>query len=473
MGGSTTTKVKWEDDIPPPRAEDEEEAPLPAQFSEDNLARHWVLRHGKYWRYVAQWGSWYEWQDDHWHEEKTSKVFELARHITREALLWDGLGKTERLRVNSARTAGAMLQFVRADRVVSAVVDQWDANRNLLGVPGGVVDLMSCRVLSASPEHFITKRTAVTPVKGTPERWTKFLKEVTRENEDVMAYLQRFAGYCLTGDTSEHALAFLYGTGANGKTTFVQTLLGIMGDYAITTPIETFAESRSDRHPTELARLRGARLVATEETSSGGRWNESRIKQLTGGNRISAHFMRQDDFEFQPEFKLLIAGNHKPQLRSVDEAMKRRMHIVPFTVTIPEAERDTHLQESLRKEWPQILNWMVQGCAAWRDYRLAPPEDVRLATELYLQANDLLSAWMDECCEREGETEGKVLYNNFAVWCDQQGETVWSRRAWSDALIDKGFEIYRRKVTGIVTRGFKGLKTRMTASPVKENRFND
>lgn len=461
-----------EDDPSPPPPE-EEEAPLPAQFSEDNLARHWVLRHGKYWRYVAQWGSWYEWQDDHWHQEKTSKAFELARNITREALLWDGITKPERLRVNSAKTAGAMLQFVRSDRTIAAVIEQWDANKNLLGVPGGVLDLTTCKMINADPKYFITKRTSVAPIKGEPERWIKFLHEVTNDNQDVMAYLQRFSGYCLTGETSEHALAFLYGTGANGKTTFVQTLLGILGEYAITAPIETFSESKSERHPTELARLRGARLVATEETSSGSRWNESRIKTLTGGNRISAHYMRQDDFEYQPEFKLLIAGNHKPQMRSVDEAMKRRMHIVPFTVTIPEADRDPHLQDSLRREWPQILNWMLQGCAAWRDYRLAPPETVRDATELYLQSNDVLAAWLDECCDREGESDGKTLYQNFATWCDQQGETVWSRRGWADAMIDKGFINYRRKLAGIVTRGFRGVKPKVSASPQNDNRFND
>src|SRR3972149_1278522 len=160
-------------------------------------------------------------------------------------------------------------------------------------------------------------------------------------------------------------MAFLYGTGANGKTTLVQTILGIMGDYAITAPIETFAESKNERHSTELARLRGARLVATEETSTGSRWNESRIKTLTGGNRISAHFMRQDDFEFQPEFKLLIAGNHKPQMRAVDEAIKRRMHIVPFTITIPEEDRIKGFGDTLKSEWPQILAWIIQGCAAW------------------------------------------------------------------------------------------------------------
>lgn len=439
---------------------DDEEAPLPAQFSEDNLARHWVMRHGKNWRYVAAWGAWYEWCGDHWKKEPTLKTYELARNITREAIQWDGIKPSEKLRVNSGKTASAMLQFVKADRKIAATAEQWDTNPMLLGVPGGVLDLTICKLIEADPTQHITKRAAVAPADGEPVKWLKFLEIVTDGNRDITQYLQRFAGYCLTGATTEHALAFLYGTGANGKTTFVQTLLGILGDYAITAPIETFAETKGDRHSTEIARLRGARLVATEEVGTASRWNESRIKQLTGGNRIAAHFMRQDDFEFQPEFKLLIAGNHRPMMRSVDEAMKRRMHIVPFTITIPEEERVKGFVDTLKDEWPQIMSWMLQGCAAWKDYGLAPPEIVRDATDQYLKNEDTLQAWLEDCCERTGEFTGKALYASYATWCQEQGETVWSRRAWANAMIDKGFE------AGKVSqqRGFRGVRLKLGES---------
>ena len=442
---------------------DEEDAPLPAQFSEDNLARHWVMRHGKNWRYVAAWGAWYEWCGDHWKKEPTLKTYELARNITREAIQWDGIKPNERLRVNSGKTASAMLQFVKADRKIAATAEQWDTNPMLLGVPGGVLDLNICKLIEADPTQHITKRAAVAPADGEPTKWLKFLEIVTDGNKDITQYLQRFAGYCLTGSTTEHALAFLYGTGANGKTTFVQTLLGILGDYAITAPIETFAETKGDRHSTEIARLRGARLVATEEVGTASRWNESRIKQLTGGNRIAAHFMRQDDFEFEPQFKLLIAGNHKPQMRSVDEAMKRRMHIVPFTVTIPEEERDRNLQAALHAEYPQILKWAIEGCYAWRNGGLGAPEVIRNATETYLKSNDTLGAWLEDHCELDGWDDGKKLYNDFALWCEDQGETVWKRRGWSDAMLNRGFE--NAKKFGI--RGFAGLQLRSSASTEK------
>ena len=455
--------------------DDEEAEPLPADFSEDALAVHWVKRHGKDWRYVSQWDQWLRWTGDHWEQERKKGAIELARTITRQALLWPGLTQTARLRVNSAKTAHAMLTFVRSDPVIATVPEQFDTNPYLLGVPNGQIDLEACKYVEAEREAYITKQCVIAPQTGIPERWCEFLKQVSAGNSDVVSYLQRYAGYCLSGDTSEHALAFLYGTGANGKTTFVQCLLGILGAYALTAPIETFAETRSERHSTELARLRGARLVATEETGTGTRWNESRIKNLTGGNRISAHFMRQDDFEFQPEFKLLIAGNHKPSMRSVDEAMKRRMHIVPFTVTIPEEDRDPHLNAKLKEEWPKILNWMIEGHAAWRDYRLAPPEDVRNATEKYLISNDTLGAWLEDRCEREGSTDGRTLYNDYTHWCDEQGETPWKRRGWSDAMIDRGFKDFIRRLGGTPARGFDGIQLR-NPTPLRNggfNKFND
>lgn len=470
MGGNLSDDY---DELNPPP--DGEEDPLPAQFSEDHLAQVWVERHGKDWRYVAQWDQWLRWTGDRWEQERKKGAIELARNITRQALMWPGLTPAARLRVNSAKTAHAMLTFVRSDPAVAAVPEQFDTNPNILGVPNGQIDLEACKYVEAERESYITKQCTISPQVGIPARWISFLEQITGGNKDVGNYLQRFAGYSLCGSTQEHALAFLYGTGANGKTTFVQCLLGILGGYALTAPIETFAETRTERHSTELARLRGARLVATEETGTGTRWNESRIKTLTGGNRIAAHFMRQDDFEFQPEFKLLIAGNHKPSMRSVDEAMKRRMHIVPFTVTIPEEERDKHLADKLKEEWPQILNWMIEGHAAWKDYGLAPPEEVRRATEKYLISNDTLGAWLDDRCERTGSSEGRVLYNDYLQWCDEQGETPWKRRGWSDAMIDRGFNDFNRRVGGVQTRGFDGIKLVMPTKSAfhASNKFND
>lgn len=445
----------------------EDEDQLPAEYSEDALATAWVGKHHKDWRYVAPWGAWFEWVGDRWKQDTQIRHFELARQVTRDALAWPpGLKPNEARRISSSRTSGSLLQFVKSDPKVAATVDQWDAGPMLLGVPGGVIDLTIGKVIEAERGQFITKQTAVAPAEGRPEKWLEFLNRVTDEDEAIITYLQRFSGYALTGSTQEHALAFLYGTGANGKTTFLQTLLGIMGDYALTTGMETLAESHSERHTTEIARLRGARLVAAEETSTGSRWNEGRIKRLTGGGRVAARFMRQDDFEFEPQFKLLIAGNHKPSLRA-DEAMKRRIHLVPFTVTIPEADRDKDLPEKLKQEWPQIFAWMLRGCMAWGEYGLAPGEKIKAASERYIESNDMLGAWLEERTEhieKDELTEGKTLYADFARWCEEQGETVWKRRGWSDAMIDRGFNDGRKRIGGILTRGFFGVKLRLSVS---------
>src|SRR4029077_2383546 len=216
------------------------------------------------------------------------------------------------------------------------------------------------------PELYLTKITAVAPGDGECPLWLKFIARVTGGNYDLQMFLQRIAGYSLTGDTSEHALFFLYGTGRNGKGVFLNTLSAILADYAAVAPMETFIATQGERHPTDLAGLRGARLVSAQETEEGRRWAESKIKALTGGDPITARFMRQDFFTFEPQFKLLIAGNHKPGLRTVDEAIPRRFYLIPFTVTIPAEERDPGLLEKLKTEWPGILHWMIEGCLSWQ-----------------------------------------------------------------------------------------------------------
>lgn len=186
------------------------------------------------------------------------------------------------------------------------------------------------------------------------QRWRT---EDTGGDKELQSYLQRMVGYALTGSTQEHALFFLYGTGANGKSVFVNTLATILGDYATNAPMDTFMETRTDRHPTDMAGLRGARFVAAIETEQGKRWAESKLKNLTGGDKISARFMRQDFFEFFPQFKLFVAGNHKPAIRNIDEAMKRRLHLIPFTITVPPERRDKNLQQKLLAERDGILAW--------------------------------------------------------------------------------------------------------------------
>jgi putative DNA primase/helicase len=225
-------------------------------------------------------------------------------------------------------------------------------------------------------------------------------------------------------------------------------------------PIETFTASRNDRHPTELAGLHGARLVTAIETQEGRRWDESKIKSLTGGDTISARFMRQDFFDYAPQFKLIIAGNHKPGLRSVDEAIRRRFNLIPFTVTIPPEERDLEFAEKLEPEMPGIMAWMIDGCAEWRGRGLDPPKIVTEATEAYLATEDALAAWLDECTEQKSTAFAKSshLFTSWKGWATANGEEVGSNKALGSALERKGFQPHRTPRA----RGFNGLRVLLT-----------
>jgi putative DNA primase/helicase len=265
-------------------------------------------------------------------------------------------------------------------------------------------------------------------------------------------------GYALTGTTREHALFFLYGTGANGKSVFLSTLCGMMGDYAKTAPIATFIDSKNQNHPTDLAGLRGARIVTAVETENGRRWAESKLKALTGGDRITARFMRQDFFEYIPQFKLIIAGNHKPGLQTVDESMRRRFNFLPFTVTIPPSERDAELTEKLRSEWPGILAWAIEGCLAWQREGLNQPRTVIEATAEYLESEDSIAQWISERCGTgvDFRETTAILFADFVSWTKTCDIPAGSQRGFSDTLLAKGYQPWRNKIA----RGFQGIGLR-------------
>ena len=244
-------------------------------------------------------------------------VFDLARKVCRDKSAECDDDRTAS-RIASASTVYAVERLARADRQHAATVDQWDADPWLLNTPGGVVDLRTGKLRPAARSDYMTKIAAVAPGGDCP-LWRSFLCRITDNDEQLQRFLQRMAGYCLSGIATEHALFFLYGTGGNGKSVFLTSISGLMGDYAKTAPIETFIASKSEHHPTDLAGLQGARLITAIETEEGRQWAESKLKTLTGGDRIAARFMRQDFFNFTPQFKLVIAGNHRPGLRTVEQ----------------------------------------------------------------------------------------------------------------------------------------------------------
>jgi putative DNA primase/helicase len=262
----------------------------------------------------------------------------------------------------------------------------------------------------------------------------------------LQRYLQRIIGYALTGSTREHAMFFFHGTGANGKSVLVSTVAGLMGDYHKVAPIEAFTASNTDRHPTELAMLRGARLVTATETEEGRQWAETRIKAVTGGEKIPARFMRQDFFEYVPQFKLMIAGNHKPGLKFVDEAIRRRMNLIPFAVTIPKAERDHELTEKLKSEWPAILVQIIAGCLAWQRNGLAPPPVVTNATTDYLESEDIFTQWLEECCREDANEWCAIssLFFSYRQWAEAANVNAGTQKRFAHRLAGHGFQRERR-----------------------------
>jgi putative DNA primase/helicase len=436
-------------------ASDEERSP---EFSDDALATSFAIRHKDELRYVAAWGRWFLYDGMSWREDDTLHAFDLSRQVCREAAAIPNNKSGLRAALASAKTVSAIERLAKADRRLAASVGQWDADPLLLNTPGGVVDLRTGELGRASPYQYMTKVTAVAP-SGTCPIFQRFLARVTNEDLELQRFLQRVAGYALTGLTSEHSLFFCYGTGANGKSVLINTFSEILGNYHKTAAIETFTVSTVEHHPTDIAGLRGARFVTSIETEEGRRWAEAKIKNLTGGDKISARFMRQDFFEFTPQFKLLIAGNHKPSLKSVDEAIRRRFHLIPFVVTIPPGERDRALPEKLKAEWPGILAWMIEGCLAWQREGLSPPSAVLEATAAYLDAEDSIANWFADSCECDPRSyvNSSVLFGSWSAWCERSNESPGSQKGFSDKLEAKGFRKDRLgKAAG--GRGFHGIR---------------
>lgn len=435
-------------------------ADLPAQTehavwaTDDALALAFTGRYADDWRYCAQWGKWLVWTGNRWQADETLLVAHLIRQVCRDASV---KADSHRLaaKLAASSTVGGVERLTRSDRRHASTSEEWDADPWLINTAGSVVDLQTGRMRPHERSDRMTKIATATP-RGLCPLWRAFLVDVTGGDADLAAYLQRVVGYCLTGVTSEHALFFLYGTGANGKSVFVNVITTILGDYAANAPMDTFMETRTDRHPTDLAGLRGARFVSSIETEQGRRWNESKVKAITGGDKVSARFMRQDFFEYVPQFKLVIAGNHKPSIRNVDEAMKRRLHLIPFTVTIPLERRDGKLTEKLLKERDGILAWATDGCGLWRQLGLKPPKVVVDATDEYFDEEDAIGEFIDEECQRHPQARVSVAdaFQRWQEWANRRGEYIGTSRWLMQQLCNRGFE--RTRLHGGV-KGIAGL----------------
>ena len=289
------------------------------EFSEDAIALTFADRYADQLRYVTDWGRWLNWNGSVWKPDTINRVFTMARKVCRDAAAACDQPRVATA-IASAKTVAAVERLARCDQRLATIGEQWDVKPFLLSVPEGVVDLRTGITGQPNRDDLLTQMAAcaVAP-PGTPHPlWTRFLDRITDHNAELTGFLQRYIGYCATGDISEHSFIFAYGTGANGKGTFINTISEMFGEHATVADMGTFIASTSDRHPTDVAKLRGSRLVVAQETQEGRRWNETKLKAMTGGDMMTARFMRQDFFDFKPTFKLFIIGNHRRNARRMD-----------------------------------------------------------------------------------------------------------------------------------------------------------
>lgn len=457
------------------RAPDPDAEPMPASLSEDALAEHFVQEHGEEWRYCTEWGLWLHWRGDGWHRDKRNEVSDVCKVITRQALDWSeaaALPIASKQRINSKRTAWNTRDLVAADRRISILADELDRDPFMLGVPGGVVDLKTGKVLTAEPTQYITRRCSVAPAKGPHPLFDRVLDRACAGHDGMREYLIRWFGYMLTGDVREEAFMFLHGPGGSGKSTLIKAITEIMGDYALTISMDAFTESKQQRHSQEIAKIEGARLVYASETEEGRSWKESLIKWLTGGDKIVAHRMRMDDREFKPTHKLLIYGNSVPHLKNVGEEMRRRIHLVEYAGSLTQEERDPTLKLRLVEEYPAVLHTLIQGCVEWQDCAsLGKPESVSDSVDKYLEGEDTLGQFIDDEITRSPESRelsGEV-YRRYKSWCEKNGAGWKSQKGLVQALELRGFRA--KKTNG--TRYIFDLRLNARDPGENANRYGD
>jgi len=427
-------------------------------------AERLIDRHGEDLKYVHAWGRYLVFDGQRYEPDQCDAVkaraTETVRSIYHEA--GDALDEGERKALGShakksesQRGIEAMLSL--AQHMVAVKPKDLDADPWKLNVLNGTVDLKTGELLLHSRADLITKLAEVEydPNAEAPV-FQAFLEKVL-PSEALRKFVQKAVGYSLTGDISEQSLFFLHGSGANGKTTLMNVVLGLTGEYGKQAAPDLLVAKRG-AHPAELADLFGARLVYSTEVEDGARFAESLMKQLTGSERINARRMRENFWEFDPTHKIWLAANHKPTVKGTDHAIWRRIKLVPFTVTIPKAEQDPGLPEKLEAEMPGILAWAVRGCLGWKAEGLGEPKEVTRATDAYRAEQDVLAAFIEECCwvDRNAQVKFRDLYEAYQAWGAASGERPETKMKFGKRLDERGYE-NRRGGKNVAMRSGLGL----------------
>jgi len=468
---------------PPPSTQPEPEPPpeqeaWPTNLTDLGNAGRLIRQHGEVLRYCTDWKGWMVWDGRRWARDRFEEIEALARQTVRA--LWKEATDCKhdpQLAEATAQWARKCESITRLRQMVSAaqtfrgvtvVQEQFDVQDWLLNLENGTMDLRTGKL---GPHRKDDNLTMVSPVAHDPNAkcptWGAFLWRVFDGDPDLVEFVQRCIGYSLVGATWEHVVLIMYGTGANGKSTFIEAVRHVLGDYARTADYSTFSTGNNDGSGAreDIARLRAARLVTCLEGDDQGRISETTLKKLTSDDMVVARALYEKSFEFRPRFKLFLATNHKPQIHGTDEGIWRRIRLLPFNVTIPPEERDRQLGDKLRAEAPGILNWALAGCTAWQERGLELPPSVLAATAAYREEMDVLGSFLQTECSIRGDwnppprVQASELYKRYKTWCEANEEEPIRQRTFGTRLAERGLP--KRMIHGRVF--YEGITLRTTS----------
>jgi putative DNA primase/helicase len=440
-----------------PRAK-REESDVPNTTDLGN-AKRLVRRYGDRIRFVPQSKTWLCYTGGRWMQDDSGEIVRLAKQTA--LAIYDEaqaapVSEQKRLADHARHSQSkakldAMIALAWSEEGIPVSPEDLDLDPLLLNVENGTIDLESSELLDHDPDDLITKQAPVIyDATATCPRWDAFLSRVLQGDRDLISFIQRAVGYSLTGQSIEQIFFMLYGLGANGKSTFIDTLKQILGGYATHADYGTFLSSRNEKSGSDLARLRGARFVAAAEPDDAKRLDEAAIKKITGGEPVMARFLYGEPFEYTPQFKLWLSGNHKPTIKGDDHAMWRRIYLIPFLVTIPREEWDVELKAKLLDEAPGILRWAVEGCLEWRQYGLKPPSAVTNATAEYREESDTLGQFLAECCElgEDYSEEANRLFDTYRSWALARNYHPLTSSGFGRRLTERGIPSDKHTRTG-------------------------
>jgi len=423
------------------------------QFTDATNAARLVREHGRDIRYNSAWKKWIVWNGRYWQTDESGalvheKGLDMVRNIYDELLKTDDY--RERIEIEkygmlseSVRRREAFVKAAQWNSALNIKSDDLDPDPWLLNVQNGTINVLTGEFREHRQEEMITK---IGNVEYDPKAdcplWKSFIREIMNYKSDLVNFLQTAAGWSLTGNIEEQTMFILYGSGANGKTTFLNTISYLLGDYAIATPTESFMKKNADQNTNDIARLRGTRFVTTTEAEQGRRLSEPLIKKITGNDQMTARFLYGEYFNFTPTFKIFMATNHKPVIKGTDHGIWRRIKLIPFTTTIPEEKQDKSLEVKLKQEASGILNWLLEGTARWRREGLKAPAIILNATDEYRGEMDVIGNFLKERCVQGKERMIRIreLYKAYTDWCDDNKEHAVSERFFTMRLKEMGYE---------------------------------